>query len=152
MYSIERIHLLERCIRLGIEQSRNQHSTDSFHSYFPKSTIKDVQRTVQSAEVFAKGGLRETSADWTVRCTSPRLHLMSEKPNSRKADEYWSNSLSPILSRGFGLSNLRRFYHQAAWCQLNGSLIEPTAGWTTYGTLSEETICASSTDFSLQRY
>src|SRR5262245_363127 len=32
------------------------------------------------------------------------------------------------------LSNLRRLNHQAAWRRLNGSLIEPSAGWTTYGT------------------
>src|SRR5215813_14534473 len=31
------------------------------------------------------------------------------------------------------LSNLRRLYHQAPWRQLNGSLIESSAGWTTYG-------------------
>src|SRR6266542_2994028 len=66
----------------------------------PESTGKNVQRTVQSAEVSAKGRLRETSADSTVRCTSPRLHSTGEEPNSRKAapeaDEYWLNSLSPI--------------------------------------------------------
>src|SRR5262245_56044051 len=32
------------------------------------------------------------------------------------------------------LSNLRMLYHQAPYRQLNGSLIEPSAGWTTYGT------------------
>src|SRR5262247_2015896 len=52
----------------------------------PKSMAKDVQRTVQSAEVFVKGRLIETSADWTVRCTSLRLHSTGEAPNSRKAD------------------------------------------------------------------
>ncbi len=66
----------------------------------PESTGKNVQRTVQSAEVFAKRRLRETSADWTVRCTSPRPHSTGEEPNSRKAapeaDEHWLNSLSPI--------------------------------------------------------
>jgi len=58
---------------------------DGSANWQPKSTVKDVQRTVQSAEVFAKGQLRETSADWTVRCTSPRLHSTGEEPNSRKA-------------------------------------------------------------------
>src|SRR6266498_3729932 len=73
-----------------------------------QSRAKDVQRTVQSAEVFAKCRLRETSADWTVRCTSPRLHSAGAKPNSRKAasgvDEYRLNSLSPLLNRGFGFT------------------------------------------------
>src|SRR5262245_1377844 len=55
-------------------------------SCLPRSTAKDVQRTVQSAEVFVKSRLIETSADWTVRCTSPRLRPTGANPNSRKAD------------------------------------------------------------------
>jgi len=47
---------------------------DEFEFDPTKSTAKDVQRTVQSAEVFTKVRLRETSADWTVRCTSVWFH------------------------------------------------------------------------------
>ena len=40
----------------------------------PKSAAKDVERTVRSAEVFAEGRSRETSAVLTISCTSLRLH------------------------------------------------------------------------------
>ena len=46
------------------------------------------------------------------------------------------------------LSNLRSLNHQAAWRQLNGSLIESSAGWTTYGTLSEESFMPVATFLS----
>src|SRR5262249_39327061 len=40
---------------------------------------------------------------------------------------------------------LRRLHHRVAWGQLNGSLIKTSAGWTTYGTFSEESFMSFAT-------
>ena len=68
----------------------------------PKSTAEDVQRTVQSAEVFTKVRLRETPADWAVRCTSVWLHSTNNHSGLRSRKMlFYEGVLSGVLGDGF---------------------------------------------------
>src|SRR5262249_5627323 len=67
---------------------------------------KNVQRTVQSAEVSASGQIEEASPEWTVRCTSAPFRPIGVKPRQGlNLSPLFSNAFQ-ILICGFGLSDL----------------------------------------------
>ncbi len=94
----------------GVYKPLNRRPLSDFDSYTspglkelgqPESAGKNVQRTVQSAEVSARGPIEEASADWTVCCT------FQDQPIRVKTDLI---ELRAVVTdkRGQAISDLRK--------------------------------------------